>query len=56
MKKIYNNPTITVVKIQHAAALLIGSDIKEGNASNEKDVLSRRGGYFDDDWEDEDFE
>lgn len=56
MKKIYNNPTITVVKIQHSAALLIGSDIREGNASNEKDVLSRRGSDFDNDWEDEDLE
>lgn len=55
MKKIYNNPTITVVKIQHAAALLIGSDIREGNASNEKDVLSRRGSSLWDDEEDEDY-
>ena len=55
MKKIYNIPTLTVVKIQ-PARILAGSDIPTGNPYGEDDpVLSRRSRFSDweEDWDEE---
>ncbi|MBR2185360.1 MAG: hypothetical protein IJ897_08085 [Prevotella sp.] len=54
MKKIYNIPTVTVVKIQ-PARILAGSDIPTGNPYGEDDpVLSRRSRFSG--WDEEEFE
>lgn len=57
MKKIYQNPKITIIKIQ-AAKILAGSDPEfNGRLNNEggdgSNALSRGGSFFDDDSDDE---
>ena len=49
MKTIYQAPTLKVVEIRAKRQLLVESNVAVGNAYQEGDaVLSRKGGFFDD--------
>lgn len=57
MKKIYNSPTIKVVKIK-SQAILAGSnyDTSDANSMDLGSFGARRGSDFDNDWDDEEDE
>lgn len=60
MKKTYISPTTALYEVNTSCCLLngspVGTDVKEGNASEEQEVLSRQGNRHYDVWDDEEEE